>query len=130
MKALILVVDDDDKSRKLASDFLASKGFAVAEAGDGEECLLCVGRQMPDLIVLDMQMPRLDGIATMKRLKETTGTAAIPVVMLSASAMEKDKERMWDAGCNAVLTKPVNLKELLATVRECLNAEIGARNAE
>ena len=128
-RPLILVVDDDDKSRKLAAEFLGVRGFDMAEAGDGEECLLQVARRRPDLILLDMQMPRLGGIATLRRLKNDTGMAAIPVVMLSASAMPDEQEQMRAAGCVAVLSKPVDLKELLTTVQEHLNAEVGSRSA-
>ena len=120
MKPLILVVDDDDWSRKLVCAFLTIHGFHAVDACDGEEGLAFTAGSRPDLVILDMQMPRLDGIATIKKLKERPDTAAIPIVMLSASAMERDKEKMRAAGCGAILTKPVNLAELLATIRKQL----------
>lgn len=128
MKPLILAVDDDIRSRKLACDFLAVSGYRVAEAGDGEECLCAVTRERPDLILLDMQMPRMDGVETMKRLKGNPLTSAIPVVILSASAMDSEKKKMRDAGFNIVLSKPVNLRELMATVKACLNGASGRNN--
>lgn len=120
MKRLILVVDDDDKSRKLVSEFLAVKGFAVDEAADGEEGIVCVARRRPALILLDMKMPRLDGIRTIKRLKGDPATADIPVIMLSASAMENEKTAMREAGCHAILSKPVDLRALLTAVTDQL----------
>lgn len=123
MKPLILVVDDDERSRKLACELIAVNGFNVAEAADGEECLLLVAIKRPDVILLDMQMPRLDGIKTMKRLKGNPDTEAIPIVMLSASAMAEEKEAMRAGGCVAILSKPVDLKELIETIKKTLNAE-------
>ena len=117
MKPLIMVVDDDDMSRKLAREFLMVSGFGVVEACDGEECLLFVASKRPALIVLDMRMPRLDGIETIRRLKGNPETRSIPIIMLSASAMVKEKQEMLASGCDAILSKPVDLEKLLVTVR-------------
>lgn len=126
-KPLILVVDDDDNCRKLASTFLTANGFVVAEADDGDACLLRVSRERPDLILLDMQMPYLDGIGTIMRLKDKPETAGIPVIMVSESSVAAELEQMRAAGCKAILSKPWNLKELLATVREHLKELEGMR---
>jgi len=125
--AQILVVDDDDKSRTLACDFLTVNGMQTTWAVDGEEGLLCVARQRPDLILMDMRMPHLDGIETTHRLKGNPETASIPIVMLSASAMLEEKEQMRVAGCDAILTKPVALPELLATVLRILKPGSGKK---
>jgi DNA-binding response OmpR family regulator len=122
----ILVVDDDPDIRGLLRELLDRRGFSVLEARDGQEALRAVFDQRPDLVVLDVQMPGLDGWKTLERIRELSD---VPVVMLTARATELEKTRGLRAGADDYVTKPFGRQELLARV-EALLRRTGARAEE
>ncbi len=113
----VLVVDDDDVIRQLITVNLELEGFEVMTAVDGQDCLDKVKAAMPDVITLDIMMPRLDGWEAASRLRADPATAGIKVVLLSARAQEADLQRGSRIGVDAYLTKPFDPDELIATVR-------------
>ena len=115
--ARVLVVDDDDVIRQLISVNLELEGFEVATAVDGQDCLEKVKDIRPDVVTLDIMMPRLDGWEAASRLRADPDTADIKVVLLSARAQEADLERGSRIGVDAYLTKPFDPDELIDIVR-------------
>ena len=113
----VLVVDDDDVIRQLITVNLELEGFEVATAVDGQDCLDRVKDVRPDVITLDIMMPRLDGWEAASRLRADPATAGIKVVLLSARAQEADHERGSRIGVDAYLTKPFDPDELIEVVR-------------
>ena len=113
----VLVVDDDDVIRQLITVNLELEGFEVATAVDGQDCLDQVAAHAPDVITLDIMMPRLDGWEAASRLRADPRTAGIKVVLLSARAQEADLERGSRIGVDAYLTKPFDPDELIEVVR-------------
>ncbi len=113
----VLVVDDDDVIRQLITVNLELEGFEVSTAVDGQDCLDKVRDVGPDVITLDIMMPRLDGWEAASRLRDDPETAGIKVVLLSARAQEADLQRGDRLGVDAYLTKPFDPDELIATVR-------------
>ena len=121
----ILVVDDDPDIRTLVRELLERRDFSVAEAGDGQEALRVFFAERPDLVVLDVAMPRLDGWQTLERIRELSD---VPVVMLTARATEIEKTRGLRSGADDYVTKPFGRQELLARV-EALLRRSGTREA-
>ena len=113
----ILVVDDSDTIRSLIVLNLQLDGFTVVEAHDGQECLDVVKAVAPDLITLDVAMPRRDGFSTVEALRADPETGHIPIVMVSARAQGSDLARGQEVGVDAYLTKPFEPEQLVATVR-------------
>ena len=117
-KERILVVDDEPRLVRLVREVLQAVGYRVVTAGDGESALEAVALERPDLILLDVLLPRdLDGYAVCRRLREFS---TVPVIMLTARAREEDKLKGFDAGADEYLTKPFSTRELLARVRAVL----------
>jgi CheY-like chemotaxis protein len=114
----VLVVDDDDVIRQLITVNLALEGFEVATAADGVECLERVREIAPDVVTLDVMMPRLDGYATAERLRADPATRHVPIVLVSARAQERDVARGEVIGVDAYLTKPFDPEELVALIRQ------------
>jgi DNA-binding response OmpR family regulator len=113
----VLVVDDDEVIRQLIAVNLQLEGFDVDTAVDGQDCLDKVGKVNPDVITLDVMMPRLDGWMTAVRLREDPETSHIRVVMITARAQERDLARGEEIGVDAYVTKPFDPAELIRTVR-------------
>ena len=118
--ALILVVEDDSRSRRLVHDLLEHEGFAIVEAGSGEDGVRLALERLPSLIVMDVRLPGMDGIAALKRLRGTDACRAIPVIAVTASAMPGDRAAITGAGFDACEEKPIDVQRLLATVRALL----------
>jgi DNA-binding response OmpR family regulator len=114
----VLVVDDDEVIRQLIAVNLQLEGFEVSTAVDGRDCLDKVAEVGPDVITLDVMMPRLDGWVTAVRLREDPGTAHIRVVMITARAQEHDVRRGMEIGVDAYVTKPFDPSHLIQTVRK------------
>lgn len=114
----VLVVDDDEVIRQLIAVNLQLEGFEVETAVDGQDCLERVGEVRPDVITLDVMMPRLDGWVTAVKLREDPGTAHIRVVMITARAQEHDVRRGHEIGVDAYVTKPFDPNQLIQTVRK------------
>ncbi|HEY8478954.1 MAG TPA: response regulator [Spirillospora sp.] len=114
----VLVVDDDEVIRQLIAVNLQLEGFEVETAVDGQDCLEKVAEVGPDVITLDVMMPRLDGWVTAVRLREDPDTAHIRVVMITARAQEHDIRRGHEIGVDAYVTKPFDPNQLIQTVRK------------
>jgi two-component system, cell cycle response regulator DivK len=113
----VLVVEDNEKNMKLFRDVLAAKGFRTLAATTGKRAVALAIEHLPDLVLMDIQLPDVDGIEALGRLRADQRTAWIPVLALTAQAMHGDEERFLGAGFDGYLSKPVNVAELLATVR-------------
>lgn len=111
----ILVVEDVELNRDLLTQLLEAD-YALAFAGDGLAAVEFAARSRPDLILMDLSLPKLDGYEATRRLKADAATAAIPVVVLSAHAMKADEERARAAGCDDFLTKPIDEDRLFAAI--------------
>jgi two-component system, cell cycle response regulator DivK len=116
--AQILVVEDNDKNMKLFRDVLRATGYDTLEAATAEDAIELALTHTPGLILMDVQLPGMDGTDALARLRADVRTAAIPVLALTAQAMYGDRERFLDAGFDGYLSKPVDVVELLAAVRE------------
>ena len=118
--SLILIVEDNDKNLKLVRDVLQVKGHATIEAVNAEDGLVLARERKPDLILMDIQLPGMNGIEALGVLRADPATAAIPVVAVTASVMAHDRNKITEAGFDAYVGKPINLKEFLDTVRRVL----------
>ncbi len=119
-KARILAVDDQKQIARMVQISLEQAGFEVDVAYDGQEALDKVAADKPDLVVLDVMMPGMDGWEVLRRLKAKEETASIPVVMLTAKSQDADLARGWEEGCDMYLTKPFNPRELVSVVNRVL----------
>jgi two-component system cell cycle response regulator DivK len=113
---LILIVEDNEKNRKLARDVLQFKGYRTIEAETGEDGVALAMEQKPDLILMDYQLPGIDGIEAFRRIRNHSATAHIPIVAVTASAMPEEAKKMKDAGFDGFQTKPLNVKEFVQAV--------------
>ena len=121
----VLLVEDDALSLKLMKDVLEAHGYHVEQATNGIDGLEMARRQPPDLIVMDIGLPAMDGVEVTRSLKADSAVRSIPVLAVTAYAMPADEERMRGAGCDAFLTKPLRFAEFVAVVARLL-----ARNGE
>jgi two-component system cell cycle response regulator DivK len=119
---LILVVEDKETNRKLARDVLQFKGYQVAEAVTAEEGIVMANEKKPDLILMDIHLPGMDGVAALLKLRSDPETRDIPVVALTASAMPDEQDRILSAGFDGYETKPIGVKRLQEAVLEGLEA--------
>jgi two-component system, cell cycle response regulator DivK len=119
-KKRILIAEDKATSRELLRTVLENQGYAVTEAADGEEALRKARAEVPDLILLDLQMPVRNGYAVLSELRQEQRFARIPIVAVTASAMQGDREKALVAGFNGYLTKPLALSELRSEIRRLL----------
>ncbi|HET6656286.1 MAG TPA: response regulator [Gaiellaceae bacterium] len=115
--ARVLVVEDNEKNMKLFRDVLLAAGYRTLEATTGEEAVTIAAEHSPDLVLMDIQLPDIDGIEALGRLRDDSRTAAVPVLALTAQAMEGDRERFLAAGFDGYLSKPVNVVDLVAAVK-------------
>lgn len=116
----ILLVEDNEMNRDMLSRRLARKGYEVVCAVDGGQGVAMATRDSPDLILMDMSLPVMDGWEATRRLKADEATMAIPVIALTAHAMEGDEQKAKDAGCDDYDVKPVDLPRLLGKIEELL----------
>lgn len=116
----ILVVEDNEESRDMLSRRLQRRGYAVIVATDGERAVSMAREAMPDLILMDMNLPKMDGWEATRQLRATPETRAVPVIALTAHAMTGDREKTLAAGCNDYHPKPVELVRLLAQIEKWL----------
>lgn len=128
--AKVLVVEDNPANMTLAKFLLQSAGHEVLAAIDAEAGLTLARAEQPDLILMDIQLPGMDGLAATAELKRDTATRAIPVIALTALAMKGDEERIRAAGCDGYIAKPLAYKDFLATVAARLQAGPVLRGAE
>ncbi|HKX67773.1 MAG TPA: response regulator [Intrasporangium sp.] len=121
--AVVLLVEDNDKNLKLARDVLEFAGFRVLVAMTGEEAVLRAREALPDLVLMDLQLPGMDGFEVLRRLRGDDATATIPVVALTAFAMQQDRERASGAGFEGYLVKPIDVRQFPHQVRAHLRTE-------
>jgi two-component system, cell cycle response regulator DivK len=122
----VLLVEDNPRNLKLARDVLEHAGFAVTTVMTGEEALPAARTARPDVILMDLQLPGIDGHAALGRLRADPMTAGIPVVAVSAFAMQADRERAMVAGFDGYLMKPISVRDFPAQVREHIRADEGS----
>jgi two-component system, cell cycle response regulator DivK len=115
---LILIVEDNEKNLKLVRDLLQVKGYRTLEAGTADLGVELARRHTPQLILMDIQLPGMDGVAALGQLRADSTTAGIPVIALTAFAMQDERQRFRSAGFDGYLAKPVNIRELLEVVGE------------
>ncbi len=116
----ILVVDDNLDSRELVIKILKNKGLQLVEAVDGEDAIKKVAAEMPDLILMDISLPKIDGYEVTRRLKSDRAFAAIPIIALTAHAMKGDREKAMAAGCDDYISKPINVHDLYDRIKPFL----------
>ena len=121
--AKILIIEDNAANMKLVCLLLGSAGHEVLRAVDAETGLTLARNDLPDLILMDIQLPGMDGLAATALLKQDAATAAIPVIALTAMAMKQDREKTKAAGCDAYIAKPLRYQELYAAIDALLARE-------
>jgi CheY-like chemotaxis protein len=129
-RPVVLVVDDYLEAREICAEYLGFHGYRVVTAEDGLQAIERASEVLPDLILMDLSLPELDGWAATRRLKADPRTSGIPIVALTGHAMSAERERALAAGCDDVITKPVVPKELLAEVERQLARRGEARGDE
>ncbi len=121
MAKTILIVEDDTKNMTLFRDLLQVSGYSTILASGGKEGIELARAKKPDLILMDIMMPGMDGLEATRILKAGAATTSIPVIALTAYAMKGDKERMLEAGCDGYLAKPINTDDFLKEVAKYLS---------
>jgi two-component system cell cycle response regulator DivK len=122
MSSRILVVEDNADNRVLIMDVLDSMNYEVIIATDGEEGVKKANAERPDLILMDISLPQMDGLTATRRIKATPELQHIPIIALTAHAMVGDRERALDAGCDDYVSKPIDLRELANKLTRYLQA--------
>jgi two-component system, cell cycle response regulator DivK len=122
---LIVLVEDNEKNRKLARDVLTFQGYRVVEAESAEDGLAAVARERPALVLMDIHLPGIDGIEALRRLRADPGTRDIPVIAVTASAMTHDRQKILAAGFDGYQSKPISVRPFLAAVREAIDRAPG-----
>jgi CheY-like chemotaxis protein len=113
----VLIVEDNDKNMKLLRDVLQANGFETLEAATAEDGIELALARPPSLVLMDVQLPGIDGVQALARLRDDERTASVPVLALTAQAMHGDRERFLGAGFDGYLSKPVDVMELISVVR-------------
>ena len=116
----VLIVEDNELNMKLFHDLLEAHGYSTIETRNGVEALELARAHLPDLILMDIQLPEVSGLDVTKWIKEDERTRAIPVIAVTAFAMKGDEERIRQGGCEAYLSKPISVSKFLETVRHYL----------
>ncbi len=117
MATRVLVVDDHAETIRLISDALAREGFSVSSARNGEECLQKVESERPDVIILDVMMPVMDGLKALRNLRENPETRTLPVIVLTVRDQHGDVLAGWMAGADLYINKPCRIEELISAVK-------------
>jgi CheY-like chemotaxis protein len=121
----VLVIDDNPVNLKLASEVLLADGHVVIRAEDAEQALQLLAMHLPDLVLTDIALPKMDGLELTRRLKADPRYRHLPVVAMTASAMKGDEARVLEAGCDAYIAKPIDTRTLSAQLMHLLRARIG-----
>jgi len=119
----VLIVEDNELNAKLARDVLLAKGYAVRVAGSGEEGVRLACEDVPALILMDIQLPGIDGVEALRQLRAHESTAHVSVVAFTASVTAGERSRVNVAGFDGFISKPINLKDFLATVRGLIRSD-------
>jgi len=118
----ILIVEDNELNRDMLTRRLERKGYRVSSVGDGQQALESIAANRPDIVLMDMDLPVLDGWSTCGELRKNEATAALPVIALTAHAMSDDKQKALNAGCNDYTTKPIDFPLLLEKIETLTQA--------
>ncbi|HEX4749744.1 MAG TPA: response regulator [Bryobacteraceae bacterium] len=124
--ARILLVEDNVLNRDMLSRRLKRRGYEIIDAADGEQAVRLATTLLPDLVLMDINLPGMDGCEATRRIRRNEATASIPIIALTAHAMSGDRERTMGAGCNEYETKPVNFEGLLSKMQNLLEAPQGS----
>ncbi len=116
----ILVVEDQEDNRRIMRDLLSASGYQTIEATTGDEGLATAQREVPDLILMDIQLPGLDGYEVTRRIKADPALRHIPIIAVTSYALSGDDQKAFAVGCDGYVTKPFSPKQLLAKIREYL----------
>lgn len=119
----ILLVEDNEMNMDMLSRRLRSKGYTIEGAEDGEIALRKAASFLPDVILMDMSLPKIDGWEATRRLKATPDLAAIPIIALTAHSMSGDREKALEVGCNSYASKPINFPELLQLIEKMITGK-------
>ena len=120
MKEKILIVEDNPRNMRLMEMTLRAKNYTLLRATDGEEALDMARRERPDLIIMDVRLPRMSGLEVTRKLRENPAFSHTPIIGVTAHAMKGDREKVLEAGCDAYLSKPINTRELPGVIAEML----------
>jgi two-component system cell cycle response regulator DivK len=120
MTKRILVIEDQEDNRQILRDLLGNAGYLMIEAGDGQEGVNAATKERPDLILMDIQLPIMDGYEATRRIKANPELKAIPIIAVTSYALSGDEAKALAAGCDAYVTKPYSPRQLLAKVKEYL----------
>ena len=120
MPKTILIVEDEPRNMKLLHDLLQRFGYEIIEASDGEQGVKIAGEKIPDLILMDIMMPKMDGLEATRIIKADEKTKHIPIIALTSYAMKGDKEKTIEAGCDGYIAKPIDIKEVLKAIEHFL----------
>jgi two-component system cell cycle response regulator DivK len=120
MSKCILVVEDQEDNRRILRDLLGNAGYQLIEAESGEDALAAVMKQRPDLILMDIQLPIMDGYEATRQIRANPDMKAVPIIAVTSYALAGDEAKAQEAGCNAYVSKPFSPRALLAKVREYL----------
>ena len=121
MSKRILIIEDQEDNRRIMRDLLSASGYESIEATTGEEGLALAEREKPDLILMDIQLPGMDGYEVTRRIKVNTTLSHIPIIAVTSYALSGDDQKAFAAGCDGYVTKPVSPKRLLAKIKEYLS---------
>jgi len=122
MTRRILVVEDNDMNMQLVEFLLEEGGYDIVKAASGEEALAITrdGQQAPDLILMDIHLPGMDGLSVVREMKSDSRTSRIPILALTAHAMRGDKDRFLEAGCDGYISKPIDVKTFISSIEQYL----------
>jgi two-component system cell cycle response regulator DivK len=126
----ILLVEDNQMNRDMLSRRLRRKGFDVLLATDGDDGVSLARSQSPDVILMDMRLPTMDGWTATRMIKDDSDTRQIPIIALTAHAMQGDRDKALEAGCDEYETKPVNLERLLYKIEVLINSDSGQSDTD
>jgi len=122
----VLIAEDNPVNRELLREILENRGYSVTEAGDGQDALTLVHEIQPDILLLDIGMPVLDGYAVAKKLRENPKTAALPILAITAYAMQGDREKILQSGFDGYLSKPIDASALAEEMQRVLGKQSSA----
>ncbi len=125
---LILIVEDNERNRRLVRDVLQHRGYRTLEAETGEDAVRLAREHGPALVLMDIQLPGIDGITALHRLREDPATRGIPVMAVTASAMTHDRQKIMAAGFDGYQTKPISVREFLDAVGQLLDRRASGEN--
>ena len=119
----VLVVEDNEMNMQLVEYLLEEGGFQILKASSGEEALKLTNENVPDLILMDIHLPGMDGLSVVKKMKESDRTNRIPILALTAHAMRGDRDRFLQAGCDGYISKPIDVKTFVPSIQRYIRAE-------